>query len=253
MSGFFDSDMTPKAPPPSYQQDRSSGQGDRPSYPNQQGGQGGGQREYGDRQGYNNNRGNGGNGGGGGGGRKFDPPPEEPGYVYMPYVVTGNDRPPSEIIERLGRIVKKLGEMGYVLRVGGHTDVEKGVEQYLGNGKVEVHLPFRDFDNRKSKFTYTSTFITDVAKMFHTSWDGLSKGVRLFLGKNIRLIGGKDGRSRAMFLLVWSDDGAEHTKDVTTRTGNAGHIITAATAYRIPVINMANRDAEERLAKLLGN
>lgn len=256
---FFDDDEVPSGPPPTNGQsyNRSSptaagsgGYDNRSSDNGNRGNGGGGGSGYSGGNGYNGGDRRGG-GGGGGDGKRFERKPEDPGFVYLPYAVTGNNKPSSDVVERIGKVMRKLDSMAYVARVGGHTDLEKAVEGFADPKTVEVHLPFKGFDERQSKFSFTGTFVTDVAAMFHASWDGLSKGARVFMAKNIKLLAGKDGKSRAMFLIVWSEDGAETTDAVSNRTGNVGHIIKAAQAYRIPVFNFGNRDAEERLAQYL--
>ena len=202
----------------------------------------------GERQPYNNSGNNSGGGyqGGQGGGFKNRPPAEqEDPYLYLPYAATGNKDMPESFKPMIQRIGRNLQEAGLILRTGGMEGLEDVIEKSAT--KLEVHLPFKDFDGKQSKFTYTSDFVKGIAKMFHTSFDTLKPVVQTFLAKNVRLVLGKDGKSPALFLVVWTEDGAETTAEKTFKTGNSGNAIEIANAIKIPVFNLARPDAEQRI------
>jgi hypothetical protein len=209
-----------------------------------QGGQGGYQKKpYTPGGGYQKQ---GGYQGGQGGGFKNRPPAEqEDPYLYLPYAATGNKDMPESFKPMIQRIGRNLQEAGLILRTGGMEGLEDVIEKSAT--KLEVHLPFKDFDGKQSKFTYTSDFVKGIAKMFHTSFDTLKPVVQTFLAKNVRLVLGKDGKSPALFLLVWTEDGAETTAEKTFKTGNSGNAIEIANAIKIPVFNLARPDAEQRI------
>lgn len=226
-----------------------------PNYQNNQGGQ---------KPWQNNNGGNyqkkpwqGGSGGGGGswqkkpwqGGSGFKRAEETDMSLYKPYACTGNADCPAEILEKFDRITKKLEELGYTVRVGGMDGIEDRIEKLIP--KHELHLPWRDFNGKQSKFTYNSERTFAIAKMFFPTFDTMKKGVQAFLAKNARLILGDKVVSPALFLLCWTEDGAESVKERTNRTGFTGHPIAIASAVGIPVFNLAKSDAEQRLDFLI--
>lgn len=220
------------------------------NYQNNQGGQGGGNRSWGSGGGQSGFQKKPWNGGGGGGG--FQKRPEDTDMtLYKPYACTANDDAPQEIKDKFIEIVKMLENNGYTLRTGGMEGVEEIVENSVT--KKEVHLPWRDFAGKQSRFTFNTDRAYAIAKKYHPTFDGLSKGVKCFLAKNARLILGNNMTSPALFLLTWTEDGATSSRDRTARTGFAGHPIAIAAGIGIPVINLARSDAEQKLNMLITN
>ena len=234
------------------QQNNQGGQGG--GQQNNQGGQGGGNRSWGSgggQSGYQKKPWNGGQGGGGGGGGFQKRPEDTDMTLYKPYACTANEDAPPEIKNKFIEIVKMLENNGYTLRTGGMEGVEEIVENSVT--KKEVHLPWREFAGKQSRFTFNSDRAYAIAKKYHPTFDGLSKGVKCFLAKNARLVLGNNMTSPALFLLTWTEDGATSSRDRTARTGFAGHPIAIAAGIGIPVINLARNDAEQKLNMLITN
>ena len=202
------------------------GQGQQRQWNNQGGGSGGGW--------------NGQNRGGG-----WQRPKETDLSFYKPVAMTGNPDIPPEAIEKMVQIAKRLESMDFTVRVGGMQGVEDAIEKAIE--KKEVHLPFKGFDQKESKFTFVSDRATSVAKMFFPNWDAMKKGVQLFLAKNARVLMGQRVDSPALFFICWTQDGVESFKDSTNRTGFTGHSIAIASALGIPIFNLGNPTAEQRL------
>lgn len=229
------------------------------NWQNRQSGNGGG--GGGSWQGNRNQNYQGGNGGGGGGwkgnqgqgggnwqgkgGGKFQRAPETDLTLYKPYTIVANNEMPSEIAAKFEEIAKRLEQREYTVRVGGMEGIDDRIEKAIK--KIEVHLPWREFNGKQSKFTYNSERAFAVAKMFHPTFDSMKKGIQAFLAKNARLILGDKVNSPALFLLCWTEDGAESIRERTAKTGFSGHPIAIASALGIPIFNLAKSDAEQRL------
>ncbi len=172
-----------------------------------------------------------------------------PTELYKPYVGSGNLEAPPLILEKIKRIAKLLDENGYTCRVGGFLGPEEAFEK---NAKrQELHLPWKNFNDKESKLTFTNKKAFDIARMFHPSYDSLKPAIQTIVAKNVRLIMGKNIDSPCLFAIVWSQDGIEHGKDKTSSTGNIGHLISIASAVRIPVFNLARPDTEQRIYNFL--
>lgn len=212
-------------------------------YPQRQGGYQGNNNQGGNKQWGGNNQ--------GGGASKFQRKPETDLTLYKPYAFVVNDEIPKEVMERIAELFKRLEDMEYTMRVGGM----KGPDEYAEScvKKKEVHLPWRGFNDKESKFTWTSERAVAVAKMFHPAFDSMKKGVQTFLAKNARLILGDKVNSPALFLITWTEDGAESSREKTSRTGFAGHPIAIASALGIPIFNFGRDDAFERLDRYLAS
>jgi len=169
--------------------------------------------------------------------------------LYKPYVGSGNRDAPSDVSETIQRLAKFLEEFGFICRTGGMEGPEQNFEDAAKNH--ELHLPWKGFNNKESKSAFNTPEALAIAKMFHPTFDDLKPAIQAFLAKNARLVLGKDLRSPALFVLCWSADGAECSREKTARTGNVGHVIAIASAIKIPIFNLAKPDAEYRLKQHL--
>lgn len=198
---------------------------------------------------YNNNNGNKQfNKGGYNGGRFKKQEPEEIA-LYKPYVGAANKDTPSDVQAKFKLIAAELASHDYTVRTGAMHEVDEIFENV--DGKKELHLPWRDFNNKESKLTFNSPLALYVAKLFQPNFDTMKPFLQAFLAKNARLILGKDLKSRAMFVITWSEDGAETIIEKTSKTGNVGHLIAIANAMKVPVFNFGKPDAEKRLRAYL--
>lgn len=215
----------------------------------------GGQRDSSGHRNYD--RGNSWNNGGnrfGGNGFKKDfkkPEPVDPEKVtlYKPYTVTANKEIPEHILERIKNIILELEKKNYVLRTGGMTGPEDTFEKAVS--LKEIYLPWRGFDDKESKFTFTSPVAKILASKYQPGFDGLKPAIQAFLTKNVRILCGTDTKSPSLFMIVWTEDGAESLKEKSIKTGNSGHAIAIASEIGIPVFNFGKSDAEDRLRKYL--
>lgn len=199
--------------------------------------------------------GNGGYGGGGGynkggfnkGGFQRKPKPEESDpNLYLPFAVCHNRNVPQNIIDEFVKTAKWLEAKGFTGRVTGDNEGPNfAVENALG--KKELILPFRDFNQRESQFTWTIESAKLIAKKFSPTYDSLSKGVQSFLNRNARLVMGDKMRSPVVLLLCWSEDGAETKSEVGMRTGFVSHPVSIAIAAGRPVFNFGKPETFERV------
>jgi hypothetical protein len=215
------------------QNSQGGGYGDRPAggYPPRQGGGQGGYQK--------------------GGFNRFQrrEEPEGPAEFYKPYVGTGSREIPPAVAEIFKRLAGELEKAGYTLRSGGMQGAEDIFEK--ATTKSEIHLPWKGFNDKDSKFTFTTNAAKELAAKFHPAWEGLKPFIQTFLAKNVRMIMGKDLKSPALFMILWSEDGAETILEKTARTGDMGHAIAVAHELRIPVFNVQKSDALERLNRYL--
>lgn len=177
--------------------------------------------------------------------KNWERPKETDMSLYKPYAATGNREAPPEILKKFEEIARKLETLGYTARVGGFEGIEETVEK--ATTKNEIHLPWREFGQKQSKFTFTTDRAMAIAKMFHPTFDTMKKSVQLFLAKNARIVMGDKMNSPALFLLCWTEDGVESAKEKTSRSGFTGHPIAIASAVGIPIFNLGNPSAEQRL------
>lgn len=215
-------------------------------------------------KGYQNNGGGGGynkgyqnNGGGGYNKGGFSKPgfkkntylDSDVAQIYKAYAGTGNVGAPPDILTQIKKLTRELDVHGYTTRTGGMEGCEEAFE--TSAQKLELHLPWKNFNNKQSEFAFTSKQALAIAKLYHPTFDGLSFSIQAIIAKNIKILLGKDLKSAARFLLCWSEDGVETIALRTAKTGNVGHAIAAANSLKIPVFNLGKPDAEKRLREFL--
>lgn len=210
----------------------------------------GGNAGSGGRSNYQGGGGNSGSHQGGNGGFNRNQAPEGPVELYLPYVATGSRDTPKPIIDKIALIVKELEVRGYTLRNAGREPVEDLFEKSVS--RKEVHLPWRGFLDKDSKFTFTPEAAKVLASRFYPGYEGLKPAIQAFLAADVRMIMGKELKSPALFLITWSEDGAETNQERTAKTGTAAQAIAVASTLKIPIFNFGKPSAEERFRQYLG-
>jgi hypothetical protein len=195
--------------------------------------------------------GGGGNGGQSGGFNSFrrNNEPQGPVELYKPYVITGNKEAPDHILQAMKGIVEDLEQQGFTMRSGGMEGPEDYVEKVAT--KKEIHLPWKGFNDKESPFSFTTPAAKELAGKYHSGFDGLKPAIQTFLAKNVKMLMGKDLKSPALFMVVWTEDGAETLQEKSVKSGNTGHAIAVACSLPIPVFNLAKPDGERRLRDYL--
>lgn len=166
---------------------------------------------------------------------------------YLPYAVVGNRDTPAGALALAKDMAAKLASRGFTARLGGMDGLDKTIADALTPQAYELQLPWKNFGGFESKTSYSSPEVMAIAKHFSDTWDTLKLPIQGFLGKNVRVLLGEKTKSIAMFLVVHSEDGAEHIREVTSRTGSVGHAIKIANHFNIPVFNLQKQDALTRL------
>lgn len=262
-----------------YQSQQSNNQGQQNSYHsgnqnsggysqntnNSGGGSGGyssgGGGGYGSGGGYNRGGGSGGfnRGGGGGfnrgGGNRFQKAPltpEQLAALQLPKtaVMAGNFRAPEQLVPVIREMADLLKQNGFTIRTGGMEGFDQLVADNVPG--CEFHIPWNNFNKIENA---TSTFNTDeckeYAKRYLPDWGNLKESHQAFFAKNARLVLGKQVKQPCQIAIVWSEDGVEGPANRTAHSQHAGHIAAICRAMYIPVINISNPNAVQRLRQFL--
>lgn len=168
------------------------------------------------------------------------------------YAGIGSRETPFEILELMKAIAKILANQGIILRSGaaGGADeaFEIGCDQV--NGPKDIWLPWNGFNNHKSK-NLPSPAHFEKASQFHPIWENLKQGAKRLHARNVGQVWGADLATPVLFVLCWTPDGCEHHRTRSRQTGGTGMAISMASLAGIPVFNLANDDALERLYDLI--
>lgn len=223
---------------------------------------GGGNRSYGGNKSY----GGGGNrsyGGSGGSGNFSGAKSNGQGFQKREYteediksakynisvVISGNENINDKAALLVARLAKAFDDKGIVIRTGGMNGTDEIVCNSVSN--PELHLPFKNFNKRQAPSQYSNEICTELARRQQPNLDSLQNVQKAILAKNPRLIFGRYLTSPAQLVIVWSEDGCELPREVTIRSGNAGHLAKIAAVSGIRVINIQRPDAEQRAMAFL--
>lgn len=169
------------------------------------------------------------------------------------YAGIGSRKAPPDVLEFMRRVAARLAQRGYVLRSGAAEGSDTAFEQgcVQAGGAAEIWLPWRGFRDHADTGLYPTEQHAQMAETVHPAWDRLSRGPRALHSRNVGQVLGRDLDTPVSFVLCWTPDGCETEKARTRDTGGTGTAIVLAARKGIPVINLANPDAKERLAKLV--
>lgn len=164
-------------------------------------------------------------------------------YLYKAYGLMGNPDTPNVILTQMVEIVKMLNDHNFTLRTTTEKIPDNHVAEYAT--RKEIYTPWKKFDP-PSRFCKFPPEAEDVAKIFAPSWP-TKPAAQLFLQRNVGLVLGPEMNSPIHFMICWTQDGAEHVRDRSLKTGYTGHIIAVTSGAHIPVFNLQHADARQRL------
>lgn len=147
------------------------------------------------------------------------------------YAGVGARATPDRICQRMTAIAVRLRVRGYVLRSGGAI----GADQAFAAGAGEAKQIFIASDATDQAMA--------IAARFHPAWDRCSPIAKQLHGRNAFQVLGKTLDDPSRFVVCWTADGKA--------SGGTGTAIRIAEAHGIPVFNLHDPDALDRLAVLI--
>lgn len=163
------------------------------------------------------------------------------------YAGIGSRETPPAILGTMRAAARRLREMGFVLRSGGAAGADTAFAEGAGVCS-EIFLPWPGFRGIDTPFPEPTRDAFELAGRHHPAWAHLNRNARLLMARNSHQVLGADLRTPSAFVLCWTPDGAESHGERSRATGGTGQAISIAHAHDIPVFNMRNDGALERLA-----
>ena len=156
------------------------------------------------------------------------------------YTGAGARITPFSVCQEMVEIATLLNESGYRLRSGLAKRGADVAFKLGSNGNCDL------FDPNGINFKIPEDAY-EIAKRHHVAWDWLRPFHKDLMARNVMACLGPTLDNPSAFLLCWTNDGIEHPKDRTKRSGGTGHTISVAHEFGIPICNMAKRDVNEFL------
>lgn len=158
---------------------------------------------------------------------------------YLPYTGIGSRETPKEALLKISKLSETLAYRGYTLRSGGANGADSAFESTARANK-EIFLPWEGFNNNQSPYKTVGPKALELAATIHPAWNKLTDPVRKLMARNCYQILGVKLDSPSLFVICWTNDGAEAEYQVTSSTGGTGFAIKLANRNKIPVINIKN-------------
>jgi hypothetical protein len=179
---------------------------------------------------------------------KFKSKDEPYDGVYQAYAILLNKGVPDNELDYIKSLIPKLSK-DYILRTSG---LEPNELFYNLADKKELYLPWRDFNNLQSKFTWTDDKALEICSIFSPTFKDIKDSVKKIIATSVRVILGNTLKSRVTFFITYSEDGCESVKNKSFKTGNVGLPIALASTIKIPVFNLGNPESKAKLERYLG-
>jgi Macro domain. len=151
-------------------------------------------------------------------------------------------------------ICPMLHDLGFVLSTGDATGADS-IFYKAFKGKSVRYAPAY----RKPKpgiivvgeFDKNYSVAEDIAASTHPSWRWLPDSYKKLHTRNVFQILSRNVNDPVEFVICWTPDGAEKANQTTKKTGGTGTAIRIASTFGVPVFNLYNADAIDRLKQYL--
>lgn len=183
-------------------------------------------------------------------------------HNYRAYAGIGSRETPSEILQIMRDIGKKLYEFGWTLRSGGARGAdmafEDGIHEALYSTRTqlpewakEIYLPWPKYNGHGSslhprRYPFEPNEIT-VASQLHPAWDRLTDSARNLHTRNVRqIIGCRQllGEYRkSKFVVCWTHRGL--------LKGGTAQALRLAQELNIPIFNLGTARSDSDLKAIL--
>lgn len=163
------------------------------------------------------------------------------------YAGIGSRQTPADVLDLITQLAGALASGGWTLRSGHARGADQAFEAGAGE-RSEIYLPWPDFELETR--TIIGTVITspielgqaayEIAARYHPYWDHLKPGARHLHARNVGQILGQDLQTPSGFVVCWTRDGS--LDGCGRESGGTGQALRIASAYGIPVYNLARDD-----------
>ena len=165
------------------------------------------------------------------------------------YAGVGARKTPGPVLERMREMAADLAGRGWHLRTGGAKGADDAFARAVPAERRTVFIPWRGY-NGWSAFEARALAAGELealraaAAAHHPAWQRCAPRVRDLHTRNVAILMGADMREPVNAMVCWTENGRVQ--------GGTGMAIRLAQHYRIPVLNLAARDAREAMDRLDG-
>lgn len=167
----------------------------------------------------------------------------------LSYAGIGARKTPDNVQSYMSKLATRLDDLGFILRSGSAGGADEAFEK--GAVRKEIFLPWKGFNKNRSQLFDVSTEALKLAEQLHPAFNRLSQGAQKLMARNGYQLLGCNLREPSQFVVCWTPDGCESGERRSGKTGGTGQAIDLASRYDIPVFNLNNPNAIDRLKILV--
>lgn len=158
------------------------------------------------------------------------------------YTGVGSRNTPPEILALMAKIGYALAQQGWILRSGGaegaDSAFERGVRDAGAAEKMEIYLPWRNFNGNSSQRFGVCNEARELAATVHPAWQHLSQAAQSLHARNCYQVLGENLATPSSFLVCWTPDGCVSAETRKKTTGGTATAIVLAERKGIPRFNL---------------
>ena len=173
---------------------------------------------------------------------------------FNSYAGIGSRETPEDVLVLMERLAQKLAHR-YILRSGGADGADTAFERgaRLAQGKAEIYLPWQGFNESNSPLHQVAVQALNLASTLHPGWNELGQGPRKLHARNCYQVLGQNLATPVEFVVCWTADGCESTRQRRKSTGGTATAIVLAERHNIPRYNLFNMKSRQQLFERLQN
>lgn len=168
------------------------------------------------------------------------------------YAGVGSRETPPDALADMYRLAKELAPH-LTLRSGAADGADSAFEAGAADarGPREIYLPWKGFNNHASALHEVTPAALARASKVHPRWDTLGQGPMKLHGRNVFQVLGKSLEDPVEFVVCWTADGCESSRERRATTGGTATAIVLAEQNAIARFNLQRDSSRERLAQML--
>lgn len=157
------------------------------------------------------------------------------------YTGIGSRQTPQEVCALMRSIARQLVSKAWLLRSGGADGADQAFEDGCDTafGRKEIYLPWRFFNQNRSRLYFIPDVAYEIAATLHPSWQYLKAPVKKLHARNVMQILGQDIATPTGVVICWTPNAAT--------VGGTATALKLADELEIPIVNLAQRDWKEQL------
>jgi len=166
------------------------------------------------------------------------------------YAGIGSRQTPEEVLKIMDQLGYILAKKGFILRSGAaegaDSSFEKGCDR--ANGKKEIYLPWKGFNNSQSDMFYDNlpSIAEEIAFQYHPNLYKCTFGVIKMMTRNTCQVLGKDCKTKSNFIICYCEVDSNGNEK-----GGTSQAIRVAKDKQIPIFNLFYKEKLNELKEYI--